>query len=132
MSVVLDTHVWVWWCAKRERLSRRAIRVLEKEIPDGELFVPAIACWEAAKLVEKQRLVLSIPVSEWVEQALAEPAIRLAELTPTIAVHSTQLPASFHGDPADQLIVATARCLDLPLITADKRIRQYAHVRTIW
>ena len=63
--------------------------------------------------------------------ALRYPGIRLLDLTPAIAVGSTQLPGSFHRDPADQIIVATARALGIELVTVDERILRYTHVRTI-
>jgi PIN domain nuclease of toxin-antitoxin system len=93
--------------------------------------VSVISCWEVAKLVERNRLVLRCPVGEWIEQALAYPGIRLLYLTPRIATQSTQLPAPFHRDPADQIIVATARIRGCPLLTADKRILGYPHVKTL-
>jgi PIN domain nuclease of toxin-antitoxin system len=69
--------------------------------------VSAISCWEVAKLVERKRLNLNVPVNEWIAQALGPSGITLLPLEPEIAVLSTQLPGSFHKDPADQIIVAT-------------------------
>lgn len=63
--------------------------------------------------------------------ALAYPGIRLLGLTPEIALESTRLPGSFHRDPADQIIVATARIYDCALVTSDNKILDYAHVETI-
>ena len=89
-------------------------------------------------LVAKGRLGVSVPVRDWIEQAqksevasdaLAYPGIRLIELSPQIAVDSTQLPGTFHKDPADQMIVATARVLGCPLVTMDGLILQYPHVQ---
>jgi len=71
------------------------------------------------------------PLSEWIEQALTYPGIVLLPLTSEIIVESVQLPGAFHKDPADQIIVATARLNDCPLLTADGKIQQYAHVATI-
>ena len=68
-------------------------------------------------------------MAEWLDQALAYPEIHLLDLMPRIVVESTQLPSTFHRDPTDQLIVATARVYNLPLITLDDRIRAYLHVR---
>ena len=81
-----------------------------------------------AKLVEKERLVLQQPVSEWIASALAQPHIVLHTLTPEIAIESTQLPPGLHTDPADQMIVATARVLAIPLLTVDSKILAYPHV----
>lgn len=80
-------------------------------------------------LVAKHRLVLSDPIGDWMRQALRYPGIRQLRLTPAIAVASTQLPGEFHSDPADRIIVATARAHDVPLMTNDKRIHEYQHVR---
>lgn len=80
-------------------------------------------------MVEYKRITLPLPVDEWLDQALAYPGIQLLELTPRIVVESTQLPGTFHRDPADQMIVATARVYDCPLITVDEKIRAYTHVK---
>lgn len=89
----------------------------------------AIFCWEVAKLVEGGRLTLPVPVGEWLTKALAYPGIRLLELSPQVAVESTQLPGVFHRDPADQMIAATARLYRCPLVTMDQKIQAYAHVQ---
>jgi PIN domain nuclease of toxin-antitoxin system len=83
-----------------------------------------------AKLVEYGRLTLPSPVAAWLDQALAYPGIRLLDLTPRIMVESTQLPGTFHRDPSDQLIVATARVYHCPLVTVDAKILAYPHVQT--
>ncbi len=93
------------------------------------LGISAISCWEVAKLVEYGRLTLPVAVDDWLAQALAYPGMQLLELTPQIAVESTQLPDSFHRDPADQIIVATARIHTCPLVTIDRQIRAYPHVQ---
>lgn len=74
-------------------------------------------------------MTLPVPAGEWLDQALAYPGMRLLDLTPRIAVESTQLPGAFHRDPADQMIVATARVYDCPLVTLDRKIRSYQHVQ---
>ena len=79
-------------------------------------------------MVEYKRLTLPHPVAEWLDQALLYPGIQLLDLTPRIVVESTQLPGTFHRDPADQIIVATARVYDSPLVTLDDKIRIYPHV----
>jgi PIN domain nuclease of toxin-antitoxin system len=103
--------------------------VIKAESPNG-LGGCAISCWEVAKLVELGRLQLSIAVDRWLAWALQQP-IQLLPLTPEVAVGSTQLPGNFHRDPADQLIVATARHYDCPLVTLDRLIRAYPHVRLV-
>jgi PIN domain nuclease of toxin-antitoxin system len=128
--ILLDTHIWVWWVDGSPQLKPAQREHLEAHESTG-LGVSVISCWEVAKLVELKRLELRCPVSEWIQQALAYPGIRLLYLTPRIAVESTQLPGTFHRDPADQIIVATARTRGYPLLTADAKILQYEHVRSL-
>lgn len=128
--IVLDTHIWVWWVHGDQRLTATQIETITANETDL-IGISAISCWEVAKLVEYGRLVLPISVKEWFEQALSYPGIRLPELTPEIAVESTQLSGEFHRDPADQLIVATARVYGSPLITSDGKLLNYPHIKTI-
>ncbi len=128
--IVLDTHVWVWWVHGDEQLTTPQVEAIAAH-ETNDIGVSAISCWEIAKLVEYGRLELPCPLSEWFEQALSYPGIRLLELTPEIAVESTQLPGEFHRDPADQIIVATARVHGCPLVTSDDKILKYPYVETI-
>lgn len=125
--IVLDTHIWVWWVHADPNLTKRQNQWLQQYEAQG-LGVSAISCWEVAKLVEYGRLTLPLPVGDWMKQALAYPGIRLLPLSPEIAVESTQLPGVFHKDPADQIIVATARIYNCLLLTADGKILAYSHV----
>lgn len=126
--IVLDTHILIWWASDRPELTPSMAATIRAHQTSG-LGISAITCWEVAKLVERGRLDLSMAVDEWLNVALTLAGIRLIELSPEIAVASTQLPGEFHRDPADQIIVATARVLDIPLLTADQRILAYPHVR---
>ena len=128
--IVLDTHIWIWWVHGDPMLSASTRTMLDSAEPTG-LGVSAISCWEVAKLVEYGRLSLPCPTLDWMEQALSYPGVRLIELSPRISVESTLLPGTFHRDPADQIIVATSRLLDAPLVTVDARILAYPHVRLI-
>lgn len=128
--IVLDTHIWVWWVDSSAQLTAQHQERIAEYQPGG-LGVSVISCWEVAKLVEHGRLKLQCPVEEWIEQALAYPGVQLLQLTPPIAIASTQLPGSFHRDPADQMIVATARVYDCPLLTADDKILRYPHVKLL-
>lgn len=127
--ILLDTHIWIWLVTKNAQLTKPTKEVIEKQLKNG-LGLSVISCWEVSKLVERGRLSFSISMSEWMEQALAYPGIQLLDLTPRIAIESTELPEAFHRDPADQIIVATARVHDLPLLTMDTRILKYPHVKT--
>ena len=125
--ILLDTHVWVWWVSQPDRLQSRHRELLE--LGTDRIFgVSIILCWEVAKLVECGRLKLDRPVGRWIENALAEPGIGLLHLDPRIVVESTQLPQPFHRDPADQLLVATARVSQCRILTEDSKIAAYPHV----
>lgn len=123
--VLLDTHVWVWLMLGDNRLGSASRRMLEKAVPDGLLRVSVISVWEVAMLEAKGRLTLAADCESWVREALAAPGVRLAELTPHICISSTRLPGVFHGDPADRMLIATARESDATLLTADQAILQY-------
>jgi PIN domain nuclease of toxin-antitoxin system len=128
--IVLDTHIWVWWVHGDSQLAERQMEVIVENESDV-IGISAISCWEIAKLVEYERLVLPCPLSEWFDQALTYPGMQLLELSPEIAIQSTQLPGTFHRDPADQIIVATARIYACPLVTSDRKILSYSYVETI-
>ena len=128
--IVLDTHVWVWWVHGDSRLPQAHSAILQQHERTG-LGISAISCWEVAKLVEKGRLTLPRAIDQWMRLALAYPGITLLPLEPEIAVESTRLPRPFHSDPADQIIVATARIHACPIVTIDKKISHYAHVQTL-
>jgi PIN domain nuclease of toxin-antitoxin system len=128
--IVLDTHIWIWWVHDPSQLTQAQIEAITNN--ETELIgISAISCWEVAKLVEYKRLELPLPLEEWFEQALSYPGMQLLALTPEIAIESTRLPTPFHRDPADQIIVATARIYGCPLVTSDEKILQYPHVVTI-
>lgn len=128
--ILLDTHAWVWWVHGDSRLSEtQAAAITEAEA--DEIGVSIISCWEVAKLVECGRLSLGMEVRAWLSQALSYPGIALLPLTPDIVVESTKLPGEFHRDPADQMIVATARLCQVPLVTCDEKIIRYPHVQTL-
>lgn len=128
--IVLDTHIWVWWVHGEDRLSREQVAAIADAESD-EIGVSIISCWEVAKLVECGRLALNAGISEWLDQALSYPGVSLLPLTPSIVVESTRLPGEFHRDPADQMIVATARVYQALLVTCDHKLTDYPHVRTL-
>ncbi len=128
--IVLDTHIWVWWVDGDQRLTPTQAEVIKANEADV-IGVSAISCWEVAKLVEYNRLELAISLDEWFDQALNYPGVQLLALTPKIAIEATRLPGEFHRDPADQMIVATARVHNCRLVTSDSRILKYSHVATL-
>jgi PIN domain nuclease of toxin-antitoxin system len=132
MPSVLDTHAWIWWVTNDRRLSARAGAAIARAARRGELYVSVYSVWEIAKKVEMGQLTLDRPLDEWLDAALAVAGLQVAELTRVILVDSCRLTQPFHGDPADQIIVATTRSLSATLITKDTRLRDYAHVRSVW
>jgi PIN domain nuclease of toxin-antitoxin system len=128
--IVLDTHIWVWWVLDNDKLTARQQEAIRENEAD-EIGVSSISIWEVAKLVELKRLELPLSLEEWFSEALNYPGIQVIELSPEIAIESTRLPGQFHRDPADQIIVATARIFDCPLVTSDEKILNYAHVKAI-
>lgn len=128
--IALDTHIWVWWVEGSPRLTSRQLGHILAHQASG-LVVSVICCWEVAKLFFANRLALSRTIDDWLVMALHYPGVRLMELTPDIALAANRLPGQFHRDPADQILVATARELKLPLLTADARILAYPHVQTL-
>jgi PIN domain nuclease of toxin-antitoxin system len=128
--ILLDTHVWIWWVYGDNRLSETQAAVIAKAEAD-EIGISIISCWEVAKLVECGRLSLDGRVNDWLSRALAYPGVILLPLSPDIVVESTELPGKFHRDPADQMIVATARTYRVPLLTSDDKLIHYPYVTTI-
>lgn len=128
----LDTHTWVWWVTEDRRLSRKAASVIQEAARGTGVSLSMISIWEIAKKVEKQQLALDRPAREWIDQALNVPGLALVELTPAILMDSCELPQPFHGDPADQIIVASARHHRATLVTKDANLRRYKHVSTVW
>jgi len=130
--VLLDTHAWVWLVSDPESLSKRARKAVDAALEAGELAVSSISVWEVATLVAKERLRLTMDVGVWVARSEAMPFLRFLPVTNSIALKSVELPPPLHADPADRIIVATALQHRLPLVTKDRRLRDYELVRTIW
>jgi PIN domain nuclease of toxin-antitoxin system len=114
------------------RLSRRARQVIRRALDAGDATISTISIWEVAKKVEKHQLVFDRPTPEWVRQASSIEGLYLTELSPAILIDSCSLPQPFHGDPADQMIVASARHTRSVIVTKDRKLRDYPHTQTIW
>jgi PIN domain nuclease of toxin-antitoxin system len=128
--ILLDTHIWVWWVSNPQRLTPKHREILERG-DDRNFAVSSISCWEIAKLVQKRRLRLEADVGLWLETAQKSSGIELINLDSQIIVESTRLPEPFHNDPADQIIVATARVRNCSLMTEDRKILAYRGVAAI-
>ena len=92
----------------------------------NSLYISAISIWKVAMLEAKQRITFSVDITSWINDAVSAPGLQVITLRPEISIDSTHLPDEFHGDPADRIIVATARFLGCPLITSDKKILAYS------
>ena len=131
MSVLLDTHIWIWWLTPDSPLSRAERNALDAKAARRELFLPAISLWEVQVLHAKRRFKLPLSFAEWLARASDERMISVLPLNVEVVLALDALPASFHGDPADRLIVATARAHALPLATHDTAIRRSRAVK-LW
>lgn len=129
---LLDTHILIWWVEDHPRLSRKHRSQL-RAIPDKNppAYVSDITLWEVAVLVEKGRLRVKLPLREWLERAVASPLVERVAISPAIAEETTRLPAGFQRDPADRILVATARVLGVRLMTVDERIIRAAAVPVV-
>jgi PIN domain nuclease of toxin-antitoxin system len=127
--IVLDTHAWLWWAADRGKLTAKLKRRLESA---RELGVSSISCWELAMLVERGRLKLRGGTRSAIREALGVERLRVIPVSEPIAIEAGLLGATFHGDPADRIIVATALEYEAALVTKDERIRASKVVETLW
>jgi PIN domain nuclease of toxin-antitoxin system len=125
--LLLDTHYWIWLQAGTlQAFTKLAREAIDRATEAGSLMISVISLWELGMLEAKGRVRLRLPCTEWVDRALGAPGLTLAPLTAQIAIESTRLPGSFHGDPADRIIIATARMMDARLLTRDRKIAEYA------
>ncbi|MCP3978741.1 MAG: type II toxin-antitoxin system VapC family toxin [bacterium] len=131
MKALLDTHVLLWWLGTGSRLSAAQWKVIESAGPGRPLWVSEITLWEIATLCSLDRIELRLPLRDWLEKATAPPLVRRFGLSPAVAAEVAALPDSFHRDPADRIIVATARVLGATLLTQDQRIRRAELVPTL-
>ncbi len=126
-AFMLDTYAWIWIIEGREEISGSPlIDKIEQASEHSKLYVASISLWEAGMLESKGRIRFKVPYLQWVLNALKAPGITVAPLDPYIAVESSRLPGDFHGDPADRIIVASARRLGAILVTRDRAILRYS------
>jgi len=122
MKVLLDTHILLYWFGKDSRLSKKQSRTIQQASPEKPLLITDISLWEMANLHSLGRIALNLPLREWLEAATAPPLVQRVGLSPAIAAGVAGLPTTFHRDPADRIIVATAQMLGATLLTHDSRI----------
>jgi len=125
--LLLDTHIWLWLMNGDERIKKSGyIPAIQRAAKASAVKIASISLWEVAMLSARGKITLEEGALVWLKKALAAPGITVCQLTPEISVESTQLPGKFHGDPADMIIVASARVLNATLLTFDKQILRYA------
>lgn len=132
-EILLDTHVWVWVLeGLADRIGPGTRQLVSRAARGGRLKVSPVSAWEIGMLVRKGRVAFGESCERWVQRAIGAPGLSVSELTPSIAVESSFLPGEFHGDPADRILIASARASGAWLLTADESILAYAqagHVR---
>lgn len=130
--ILLDTHALIWFIDNPEFLSTKARREINRAFSLQKIYFSQISYWEISMLVAKGRLVFNIQLKEWLESVERLPQCTSVGITPSIAAINYELSDTFHGDPADRIIVATAIDLNVPLITKDKVIENCKKIKTIW
>ncbi len=129
MKYLLDTHVWIWSQEDPNRLGARTRRLLLDSAQQH--FVSAISTLEIARLIDRGFLQLKHRFSEWKDLSLGQLQAGTIDVTHEIAWEAYNLPGKFHSDPADRVLVATARLNRFTLMTADDLILRYGHVKTV-
>jgi PIN domain nuclease of toxin-antitoxin system len=124
--LLLDTHVWIWFMLANPELAESGRQVINHAAASGQLRIAAISVWETALLASRGYIVVNRPLAQWIMEAVSAAGLFIEPLLPQIAVEAASLPETFHRDPADRLIVATARVANATLMTRDRRILDYA------
>ena len=125
--VLLDTHAWIWSIeGDTRRVGRKAQALLVRAEERERIRVSPVSIFEIVALHTSGRLRLSRPAEGWIQDSLSAAGVRLAEVTPAIAIDAGAIPRTALADPLDRLLVATARQLDATFLTADQQILQYA------
>jgi PIN domain nuclease of toxin-antitoxin system len=125
--LLLDTHIWLWHLeGSRSHTAADLLPLLDRSGARSNLFVSDISYWEVAGKAAKGKLTLSVDVAIWLQQAEQAPGIRFRALDRPVLLLSTRLPGSVHNDPADRVLIASAQLANLPLVTADRLIIEYA------
>jgi PIN domain nuclease of toxin-antitoxin system len=134
VTLLLDTHALIWLAEGLTDLPPRSRRLLDAAARSEGLAVSPISFWEVAMLESRRRVSLSQPVQQWREAILAPSMIREVELDGAVAIESVKLPGELHEDPADRILIATARLRGFTLATRDSRILEYGgtgHVKVV-
>lgn len=131
--IVLDTHTLVWFASDPTKLSKAALAAIEAELKARKpILVSAISIWEICHLVLKKRLSFSVSLEKVIDTLTTTKEYKFIPVDHKIAYESCVLPGDFHPDPADRMIVATAKLLGATLVTKDQKIRGYKQVQSVW
>ena len=125
-ALLLDTHIWLRYQGISGNVNKSSLPVLHRAAAEGMLYVSVISIWEIALLVKRGRLSLNTNVHRWTEEALLKPGINLLPFSPEIAIESVDLPTPIHKDPADRILIASARVERMTLVTRDVEILEFA------
>jgi PIN domain nuclease of toxin-antitoxin system len=126
LGLLLDTHIWLHYQGFTKSLRPAAERAIDEAAERNSVFISAISIWEIAMLARENKIALNDSVDRWSEIALSKPGINLLPLSPQIAIASVYLPEPMHKDPADRILVASARVEKFTLVTSDKNILAFA------
>ena len=129
--VILDTHVLLWSLLKPEELTEETKSKVEQAQKNQNLLVSAISLWEIAMLSHKKRIHIFEPIKNFLSSIEEMSGINICEISAEVAAESVLLQNNFHGDPADRIIVSTARVYSATLLTRDKQILQWSEYGSI-
>jgi PIN domain nuclease of toxin-antitoxin system len=124
--LLLDTHIWFRYQVTPRLVRVPALEAIDRAAVRNDVFVSAISVWELAMLERDGKLDLYGGVDRWSQAALSKPGINLLPLSPQISIASVYLPDPMHKDPADRILVASARVERMTLVTSDKNILAFA------
>ena len=125
-NILLDTHILVWLMNDDPTLTEKEKNLIRNTTKNNLLIISAISIWEISLLVSKGKIVINQEIYQWTNSLLSLPYMRLIPIDANIAIQSCNLPGLIHTDPADRMIIATSRILDIPILTRDKEILKYA------
>ena len=131
MTYLLDTHTWIWLHWQPSRLSQACTRILRRNATSNDLLLSSISILEYGMLLSKGRLRLDYPLEEWIRSSTVEAGIRIIPASADIALAAVATP-EMHYDIADRIIAATAGVTGATLLTADERLLENPHIRTLW
>lgn len=129
--LLLDTHTWIWAISAEKQLSAKAKKLIKKT-PANQRAIASISIWEFAMLCSRGSIHVKVTPEQWLDNAVHKTGIQVFDLSAQVALESCNLPGKFHKDPADRIIVATARIHNMNLVTKDQKIIDYPHVESVW